>query len=57
MIPWIASSSFLSKGSVDDEEEEESSYSDWLFLLGTFDWALRVSKREEHLVGDGDDVR
>jgi len=57
MIPWIASSSFLSKGSVDDDEEEESSYSDWLFLLGTFDWALRVSKREEHLVGDGDDVR
>lgn len=56
MIPWMASSSFLSKGSVDDDEEE-SSDSDGLFRLGMFDWALRVSRREEHLVGDDDDVK
>jgi hypothetical protein len=48
MIRWIASSSFLSKGSVDEEAEEESSVSDGLLLLGMFDCALRVSKREEN---------
>lgn len=52
MIRWIASSSFLSKGSVDEEAEKESSVSDGLLLLGMFDCALRVSKREENLVGD-----
>ena len=48
MIRWIASSSFLSKGSVDEEAEEESSVSDGLLLLGMFDCALMVSKREEN---------